>query len=424
MTVQEAIDYIENFTWSRTKMGLARTRELLEKLGDPQKKLKFIHVAGTNGKGSTCAMLESILRHAGYRTGLYTSPFIETFCERIRFCGQNIEEDALAEITERVAYFADRMEDHPTRFELITAIGMLYFVERACDIVILEVGMGGLYDSTNVIEAPEAAVITNIGYDHTEYLGETLGEIAVQKAGIIKPGTDVICYDNTPDVIEVIRDDCRKKGARFHPAGNADVRLISSDLVRQQFMWKGHLLALSLPGIYQLRNAAVVLKTIEVLRKKGIRIETDAVREGLLAVRWPARFEVLSTDPLFILDGGHNPQCAEAVAENIRQYLPDREITMLMGVLHDKDYEKELDILDPYIAEYFCITPENPRALPAEKLAETIRRREKQATACETIPEGIRKGLSSGRPLLAFGSLYTAGDIRREYAKMTGEAGR
>ena len=186
MTPQEAIDYIEHYGWSTTRLGLERTRELLQRLGEPHKRLKFVHVAGSNGKGSTCAMLDAILRAAGYRTGLYTSPYIQNFCERIRVDGENIPGEALADVTERVRAAAEQMEDHPSQFELVTAAAMLYFAERACDVVVLEVGMGGELDSTNVIDAPEVAVITNIGLEHTEYLGDTLEKIAATKAGIIK----------------------------------------------------------------------------------------------------------------------------------------------------------------------------------------------------------------------------------------------
>ena len=201
MNINEAIAYIEAHTWSQWKLGLSRTTELLDKLGNPQDKLRFVHVAGSNGKGSTCAMIERILREAGYKTGLYPSPHIEVFRERIRLNGRMIPEDALCALTERVRNIADAMEDHPTQFELITAIGMLYFAQECCDIVVLEVGLGGAYDSTNVITAPEVCVITNIGLDHTEYLGNTLSEITDTKCGIIKTGADVVLYENVPEVM-------------------------------------------------------------------------------------------------------------------------------------------------------------------------------------------------------------------------------
>ena len=202
MTPQEAISYIENYSWSTTRLGLGRTRALLHAIGDPQKQLKFIHVAGSNGKGSTCAMLDAILRQAGYRTGLYTSPYIQDFCERMQVNGRNIPGADLARITEQVRIHADAMEDHPSQFELVTAVAMQYFLEEHCDIVVLEVGMGGTLDSTNVIDCPEVAVITNIGLEHTECLGNTLSLIAGAKGGIIKPGCTAVLYDSEHETME------------------------------------------------------------------------------------------------------------------------------------------------------------------------------------------------------------------------------
>ena len=441
MTVQEAIDYINDFTWSTSRLGLERTQELLQRLGDPQKQLKFIHVAGTNGKGSTCAMIERILREAGFRTGFYPSPYIEDFRERIQINGEYITEEALAEITERVAREADDMEDHPSQFELITAIGMLYFAEEGCDYVVLEVGMGGALDSTNVIDPPEAAVITNIGLDHTEFLGDTIEKIALTKCGIVKTGSAVVSYANVPSVMEVIRSVAAEKGCRLYEspailtalepadremtgetAGNAIIPLVH-DLYGQRFLWKGKEYRLSLLGEHQLRNAATVLAIVEALRDRGVRIPEEAVAAGLARVEWPARFEVLSHAPLFVLDGGHNPQCAEALIENLDAYgLP--KVTFLIGMLADKDYHRTLELLKPYGVNYICITPESPRALPAADLAETICTMQDAGpeTGSETgmiiesyggeIAKAIAAALDTGQPVVAFGSLYSAGTIR------------
>ena len=402
MTLQQAIDYINDFTWSTSRLGLERTEELLQRLGDPQKKLKFIHVAGTNGKGSTCAMIERILREAGFKTGFYPSPYIEDFRERIQVNGEYITEEALARITERVAEEADVMDDHPSQFELITAIGMLYFAELHCDYVVLEVGMGGALDSTNVIDPPEVAVITNIGLDHTEFLGDTIEKIAATKCGIVKPGSAVVSYANVPSVLEVIRKAAAEKGDRLYESPavlrNADntagesnsIIALSHDLHGQHFSYRGNEYTLSLLGEHQLRNAATVLMIVEALRDRGVKIPEEAVAAGFQKVEWPARFEVLSHDPLFVLDGGHNPQCAEALIENIESYilpgLPggQKKITFLIGMLADKDYHRTLELLKPYGANYICITPESPRALPAADLAETIR---------ESLSEEERAGM-------------------------------
>ena len=417
MTAQEAIEYIENYTWSTTRLGLGRTRELLRLLGNPQKQLKFIHVAGSNGKGSTCAMLDSILRCAGYRTGLYTSPYILDFCERMRIDGRNIPGEDLARITEKVRPLADSMEDHPSQFELVTAIAMEYFASAGCDIVVLEVGMGGALDSTNVIDSPEAAVITNIGLEHTEYLGDTLALISEAKGGIIKPGCTAVCYDNVPEVMDTLRRICEEQGAQMRVSGKDDMRSISHDLRGQVFTWKGQEYVLPLLGAHQLRNAGTVLETVAVLRERGWAVPEDAVCEGLRTVEWPARFEVLSHDPLFILDGGHNPQCAQALARNLADYLPNTRFTFLLGVLKDKDYLQMLELVFPFAADFVCLTPLSPRALPAEELASVIREKGRPAVSCDSVEKGIRAALDTGNPVLAFGSLYLAGHVRSAFPR-------
>ncbi|MBR4472384.1 MAG: 5-formyltetrahydrofolate cyclo-ligase [Oscillospiraceae bacterium] len=431
MNVQEAIAYINDYTWSSSRLGLERTRELLRRLGDPQKELKFVHVAGTNGKGSTCAMIERILREAGFRTGFYPSPYLQDFRERIQVNGEYISETALAEITGRVAAEADAMEDHPSQFELITAIGMLYFLEKRCDCVVLEVGMGGALDSTNVIDPPEAAVITNIGLDHTEYLGDTEEEIARTKCGILKPGSSAVSYRNRPEIMAVIREICRDRGIPLYEAPpllsdaqNGEDALIPLEhgLEGQRFLYQGREYRLPLLGKHQLRNAATVLKTVEALRDRGFALPDEAVERGLARTEWPARFEVLNREPLLILDGGHNPQCAQALAENIREYLADASgraaITFLFGMLADKDYRHTLELLMPYGAAYVCITPESPRALPGEELAEVIRgvKPGTPVVSRDSIPDAIAAALETGNPVIAFGSLYSAGPIRSEAA--------
>ncbi|MCD8331723.1 MAG: bifunctional folylpolyglutamate synthase/dihydrofolate synthase, partial [Oscillospiraceae bacterium] len=338
MDVAEAIAYIENYTWSATRLGLERTRALLRGLDNPQKRLKFVHVAGSNGKGSVCAMLSSILRRAGYRTGLYTSPYILEFCERIQVNGENIPGVRLAEMTERVRVIAEEMDDHPSQFELTTAIAMAYFEECKCDVVVLEVGMGGELDSTNAIDTPEVAVIMNIGLEHTEYLGDTLEEIAYTKAGIIKPGCETVCYNGPPEVMAVLRQVCRERIAPLRCVDLSQLVPLKRDLSGQQFLWQGQSLKLPLLGEHQLRNAAVALETVQALRRRGWIIRAEAVADGLAQTVWPARFEVCRRTPLFVVDGGHNPQCARALAQTIDSYLPGQKVTFLVGVLSDKDY--------------------------------------------------------------------------------------
>lgn len=432
MTAQEAIAYIENYTWSTTRLGLDRTRKLLYKLGDPQKRLKFVHVAGSNGKGSTCAMLDSILRAAGYRTGLYTSPYIQDFCERMRVDGENIPGETLARLTERVKDIADAMEDHPSQFELVTAIAMQYFLEAGCEIVVLEVGMGGALDSTNAIDAPEVAVITNLALEHTEYLGHTLAEIAATKGGIIKRGCSVVAYPNAPEVTDVIEGICRGQDAPLIWADFDAIRPVSDSLDGQVFDYVNQIgLQIPLLGAHQRKNAAMAVTVVDALRARGWKIEDQAVREGLAATKWPARFEVLHRAPLFLLDGGHNPQCAEALAACVEKYLPGEKPVFLMGVLADKDFDAMLETVLRLGRRFICLTPENPRALSAEELCAAIREKGGEAEAAKNTPDGIRLALQSGAPVVAFGSLYLAGAIRtafpraiKKYQRKTAIAGR
>lgn len=418
MTEQEAISYIENQGWSKTRLGLERARALLSALGDPQERLKFVHVAGSNGKGSACAMFDAIFRAAGYKTGLYISPDIQRFGERIQVDGEIIPGEALARITERVRAAADAMEDHPSEFELLTAIGMLYFCEQRCDVVVLEVGMGGALDATNVIGPPELACITNIGLEHTEYLGGTLGEIAATKAGIIKPGCSCVCYDGAAEVTAVVRRVCAEKQAPLSCVDFSRLRPLEYDLDGQRFTWDGTEYRLALLGPHQLHNAALVLTGVELLRERGWDIPGSAAAEGLETVRWPARLEVLGRAPLFLLDGGHNPQCAEALSRSLDALLPGRKAVFLTGVLADKDYEAIFTLLLPYARAFFCVTPLSGRALPAEELKAYLERRGAQAFACGSIGEGVSAALRAageGGAVVAFGSLYQAGAVRTAF---------
>ncbi|MCR4657005.1 MAG: bifunctional folylpolyglutamate synthase/dihydrofolate synthase [Lachnospiraceae bacterium] len=415
MTGQEAVAYIESYGWSTVRLGLDRTRQLMHALNDPQKKLKFIHVAGSNGKGSTCAMFASILQKAGYKTGLYTSPYIETFNERIQINGRHIPENRLAEVTERVRDIAEEMEDHPSQFELVTAVALTYFREERCDIVVFEVGMGGALDSTNVIDAPELAVITNIGLEHTEYLGSTIEEIAFTKAGIIKSGCSCVCYDGDPRVNEIIKKVCNDKEVPLEIVDFQRLRLIASSIEGQRFLWDQDDYYLPLLGAHQLHNAALVLTGVEILRKRGFTIPDVSVKNGLSEVKWPARLEILCRSPLFILDGGHNPQCAVALADSLSTLLNGEKAVFLMGVLADKDYEHMIESVLPYAASFVCVTVDSPRALSAKDLESCILKQGVHAVSCSSVYEGIEQALKlsgGSSPVVAFGSLYMAGEVR------------
>ena len=419
MTAEQAIAYVECCTWSTTRLGLKRTRVLLHALGDPQKELKFVHVAGSNGKGSACAMLAAILQKAGYRTGLYISPYIQDFCERIQVDGQAIPREDLATVTEKVRAAADRMSDHPSQFELVTVLAMVYFRAVGCDIVVLEVGLGGRLDATNAIPSPEAAVIMNIGLEHTEYLGNTLAQIAAEKAGIIKKGCTAVTYPGPPEVEAVYEAACAAKGAELRKVEFSALHPLRQTLEGQWFHWREvRELHITLLGEHQLRNAAVVIETVEVLRQRGWSISEKALRQGLAQARWPARLELLGSNPCFLLDGAHNPQCAQALAGSIRTLFPDKKVVFLAGVLSDKDYPQMLRELIPLAQEFFCLTPNSPRALPAGELEEFLHGRGVLARSCADASSGIRAALSAAGEegvVVAFGSLYLAGALRSTF---------
>ena len=318
MNYTEALEYIHSVNWTFCKPGLERITALCEALGDPQKDLKFIHVAGTNGKGSFCSMTESVLRAAGYKTGLYTSPYIKVFNERMQVCGEMISNEELASLTEYVKPIADAMTDKPTEFELITAIAFEYFKRHKCDVVVLEAGMGGRLDSTNIIREPRLSVITGIALDHTAFLGDTVEKIAAEKAGIIKDKSPILWGGDDMSARAVIETTAREKGSEFFFVDYEKLQNINATLDGTTLDFCEHKdIKIALLGLYQPKNTAVVLSAVDILRKEGMDIPESAVKKGLLAARWQARFEILSREPLVIFDGAHNPQGIDSAVMSI-----------------------------------------------------------------------------------------------------------
>ncbi|MFI3313970.1 MAG: folylpolyglutamate synthase/dihydrofolate synthase family protein [Eubacteriales bacterium] len=416
MTIEESLAYIHSTCWKGSVPGLSRSIALLEAMGNPQNQLKFVHVAGTNGKGSTAAMVASVLQTAGYRTGLYTSPYIHRFHERMQVNGQQISDDDLIAVTEFVKPFAQAMEDSPTEFELVSAIAFGFFARQNCDIVVLEVGMGGELDSTNVILPPEVAVICNIGLDHTDFLGNTLEEVASAKAGIIKAGCPVVVYETTESVRAVFQAKCDQVGATLYDTDFSKIVPISQDLSGQIFDcgdYKG--LELPLLGIHQQHNCTVALKILEILASKGYNLPEATIRQGLSQTKWPGRFEVLGQDPLFLVDGGHNPQCIEALVENIRTYLQGQELVVLTGVMADKDFGAMYEDVAPYVRHFVTVTPDNPRAMQAQELADYLNRFSCPTTACDTVADGVKTAMDLAGTtgvVLTYGSLYMLGEVQ------------
>ena len=419
MTYEEALNAIHAVHWQGHKPGLERTRALLSALGDPHKALRFVHVAGTNGKGSTAAMLDSCLRAAGYKTGLFTSPYINRFNERVQVDGVPIPDGDLVRLVERVQPAAAAMADTPTEFEFITALGMLWFAEQRCDIVVLEVGLGGALDSTNVIDPPECAVITALGLDHVKELGPTLADIAAAKAGIIKPGSPAVSYGGAPEADRVIAAAAHACGAPLTVVDFTRLRLRGAGLDGQTFDFDG-LDGLTLPLLagYQPRNAAVAVTALRALRARGWDIPDEAIRRGLASVRWPGRFELLRRSPPFLLDGSHNAHGMRATADSLRSLFPGQKFVFLVSIMADKDADEMLRLLLPLAKAFVTVTAPSPRAIPAADLAARIEALGGSAEPAASIPAAVERtaALAAGGPAAALGTLYFSGEVRQAVA--------
>ena len=433
MTYNEALEYIHSVCWKGSRPGLERITELCHRLGDPQNSLKFVHVTGTNGKGSTCAMTESVLRAAGYKTGLFTSPYVKTFNERMAVNGENIPNEKLAEVTALVKPYADEMADSPTEFELITAIALVYFKLEKCDIVVFEAGMGGRLDSTNVIERSEVSVITGVALEHTEYLGDTVPKIASEKAGIIKKGCPVvyggrdfgelISPENEKTAFSVVSEKAFELGSELTFCDYNALNVTGATLDGATLDYKEHKgIRIPLLGLYQPENCVKALEVIAALRRRGYAISEDAVKEGLSRVVWRARFEKLRREPLTLYDGSHNPEGICEAVKTLRYYFGDQKLNLLTGVMKDKDYVYMAQMLAPLAAEVFCVTPDNPRSLPSEELKNVYSGSGVRSSAYETVDEGVKAAIGSSRkdgaPLICLGSLYMYAEVSEAVEKV------
>ncbi len=415
MTLQGAIDYIHAVGWGSTPCDLSRMKALLSLCGNPHRGLACIHIAGTNGKGSTSAMLDAIYTAAGYRVGLFTSPYLIKFNERVRVCGEPISDECLVALTERVKSAADQLPSSPTTFEVITAIGFLYFQEMQVDLAVIEVGLGGRLDPTNVLEHPTATLITGIDFDHTAYLGNTLSAIAKEKAGIIKEGVPVLLGEMEEEALQTIQAIAKERHAPVICTAPCDITVLSRTLdgtVMNTSEYQG--LPLSLLGDYQPQNAALVLAAVKALQNT-YPVDEAAVRRGLSSVRWPARFELLSRDPVTIYDGGHNPQGVRSAVASLKAYFPTSRAVIVMGVMTDKQYGEMVKTLASVAAHVFAVTVHTPRALPAAFLAEAFAKEGTPATACSDLEGAISAARELAKredlPCLILGSLYLYGEI-------------
>jgi len=422
MNYTEALEYIHSVNWTFCKPGLERIEKLCRALGNPEKSLKFVHVAGTNGKGSFCSMLDSVLRSAGYKVGLYTSPYIKVFNERMRVDGVNIPDETLAAITERVKPIADAMEDKPTEFELITAIAFLYFAEEKCDVVVLEAGMGGRLDSTNIIDTSILSVITGISLDHTAFLGDTVEKIAAEKAGIIKSGVPVLFGGTDEAAAQVISDKAKEMRSSFFRPDYTKIDALTTTLRGTSFEYKGRAVKLNLLGLYQPRNASLVLEAVGLLKKIGMNISDEAISTGLEEARWSARFEIINHLPLIIFDGAHNPEGISSAVESIKHYFGKEKVIVVSGVLRDKDYNYIASRLSEVAAAAYTITPNNSRALAASDFAALLSSMGVESVANESIAEALSRAVAradkSGEAIVCLGSLYTYVDVTAELEKL------
>ena len=425
MEAKEALDKISSYERFGSVLGLERIKILLERLGNPEKSLKILHIAGTNGKGSVSRFLYEGIQANGYRAGLYTSPFLEVFNERIEADGRMISDEELADLTDRVTGEAEKMVeegmDSPTEFEVVTAIAFLFFQEKELDYVVLEVGLGGRGDSTNVIDAPLISVITSISMDHMDRLGNTLEEIAGEKAGIIKPGIPVVMNVNQRDAARVIASKAYKSGAKLFDVSPIPVRILEeslegSTLNMELFGTDYSDVRISMAGRHQTENIKTALAALEILRKNGqIRLQRDRLYEGVLKARQPGRMELMAKDPMILLDGAHNQAGAAALAEAAEYLLPKGKIRMIIGALADKDVEGMISEFLKITKDFIATEPNNERRMTAGQLSDIINDRGGNCKAIPEPAEALKKALSEQEPpdvLIAAGSLYLIGQLR------------
>ncbi len=416
MTYEEALEYIHTVNWQFCKPGLERTKELCKGLENPEKSLKFIHVAGTNGKGSFCSMLSSVLTKAGYKTGLYTSPYIKCFNERMAINGEMISNDELVEITKRVKIVADKMKDKPTEFELVTAIALEYFKRNNCDYVVLECGLGGRLDSTNIVENVELSVITGISLDHTSILGNTISEIAKEKAGIIKENTPCLWCGNDQEAESVITQTANYRHSPLYFSNHNEINIKETSLRGTTLDYKDFKdVKINLLGAYQPLNCANVLEAITILRRNGLSIDDRAVYDGMNGAIWHARFERILDTPLVIFDGAHNPEGVLASVDSIKRYFGNERVYVLTGVMKDKDYNFMAQKISEVSKKVFTITPDNPRALDASEYCEVYKSLGIDACPFSCVEDGLvsalREAKKDGYTLFCLGSLYMYSQI-------------
>ena len=422
MNYQEARLYLDELSKYGSVLGLESMRELLKRLGDPQKDLRFVHIAGTNGKGSVLAYLSTVLTQAGYRTGRYLSPHLCSVRERFQVDGQMISRENFVRHLTAVAEAAEEMADagvgRPTYFEVGTAVAMLHFRETNCDIVVLETGLGGSLDATNVVETSVLEIITSISRDHMEVLGDTLEKIAGEKAGIIKPHTMVVSARQEPEAARVLEEVCRARQCTLDTVDLDQVIPLSRGLEEQCFTYKGwEQVRIGLTGTYQLKNAALALESVLELRKLGFAISDQQVYEGMRRTVWRGRFTPIAREPAVILDGAHNEGGARELRDSLQLYFGGKKLYYIFGILKDKAYEKVIDLTAPLASRIITVeTPDNPRAMPAQELKAAVAAVNPAVEAAGSLREAVHRAYGlAGRDdvIVIFGSLSFLSDVEQ-----------
>lgn len=425
MEYREARTYLDTYMDTTKRyggtMGLERIESLLAHLENPQNDLQFIHIGGTNGKGSVGAYLASVLKEAGYRVGRYVSPTLYEYRERIQINGVYISEEEFANMMEQMAEALEAMKEAgealPSPFEIETALSFLYYKEKKCDLVLLECGLGGKTDATNIVKTAELVVLTSISMDHMDYLGDSLGAIAAQKAAIIKPGASVVTCLQAPEAAVEIEKACRK-GRNLLAVGKAyDAKVLESDLEHLTFSYLGRTLTIHLAGAHQLENAVLAMTAVQALIDRGYEIGEEQIQSGFAAAKWNGRFTVLRKNPYFIVDGAHNPDAAEKLRESIRMYFPKKRLIFLMGILKDKQYDTITSILAPLADAVVTMeTSDKQRTLTAEELAETVKKYNANVQTACSLEDAVKRGMELAKEddvIIAFGSLSFIADITR-----------
>lgn len=423
MTYAEALKFIESTEKFGIKPGLDAIKRLLSKLGNPQNELNVIHIAGTNGKGSTASYIKSILKQEGYRVGFYTSPSLYALEERIQIGDGMIDQEDFASVVSQVKAAVDQLveegHDPNTEFEIFTAMALLYFKQKAVDFVVLEVGLGGRLDATNVVDSPLVTVITPIALDHVNILGDTLAKVAFEKGGIIKKDVPLVIHPQKPEASEVLENLAEERDADLivAPVDLIEIEKVSLDGTRFNLGVKGY--EITMIGKHQAQNAVVALTAIETIcREHGVVVSEASITDGLKATRWPCRLEVMKSNPIIILDGAHNPHGAKALAGALDEILPSgQKPVVVLGMLADKDVDEVLEIMKPYMGRVIVTEPKNDRKMPAVDLSRKLEKLNVESEVETDVKTALAKAVElsdSSDLLLAFGSFYLVGQIRQE----------